>query len=405
MRLNAGHRGLLRDHADFRRLWVGDAISKLGSSLVLLAVPLLAATTLDASTWEVGLLTACASLPFLLIGLPVGAWADRIRRRPVLVAADLARAAILAWVPLGAALGVLTVEQLYIVELLVGAGTVFFDVSQGAYVPALIGRDRLVDGNGRLEANRTVAYLAGPTIGGQLVLWLGAPLTVAGTVLGYLWSALWLGSIRTKEPPPAASRDRHLWREIGDGLRFVWGQPFIRATALYGTVAVLFLGTRYAVEVLFLLRTVGVSAAGIGALLTVAGTGAVAGAVLAARIAGRLGRTRTVLASSLGIAAASLLIPVTGPGVRLSCFAAGAALSAFSITVNNVVVVSLRQAMCPDHLLGRMNASCRFLAWATLPLGGVAGGALGTVLGLRATLWLSAAGLVLAPLLLLPARS
>lgn len=397
----AGRRGLLRDHADFRRLWVGDAISKLGSALVILTIPVLAATTLEASTWEIGLLAACASLPFLLIGLPVGAWADRVRRRPVLVAADLARAAVLAWVPVGAALGVLTIEQLFIVELLVGAGSVFFDVSKGAYLPTLIGRDRLVEGNGRLEANRTVAYLAGPAIGGQLLLWLGAPLTVIGTVGGYLWSAVWLGSIRTREPPPTNAGDRRLRREIGDGLRFVWSQPFMRATVLYTTSAVLFLGIRYAVEVLFLLRTVGLSAAGIGALFTVAGLGAVAGAILAARIAGRLGRTRTVLVSSLGIAAASLLIPVTGPGARLLCYAAGAALSAFAITVNNITTVSLRQLLCPDRLLGRMQATSRFLAWATLPLGGVAGGALGTALGLRATLWLTAAGLVLSPLILI----
>lgn len=396
--------GLLRVHADFRRLWAADAISKLGGSLVVLALPLLAATTLDASTWEVGLLSSFATLPYLLIGLPVGAWADRFRRRPVLVAADLGRAAVLAWVPVGWALGVLTVEQLYAVELLVGVGTVFFNVSHGAYLPGLVGRSRLVEGNSRLEANRAVAYSAAPGLGGQLVQWLGAPLTVVGTVLGFLWSAGWLAAIRFREPPVRATPDQHLLREIRAGLRFVWGQPFIRATTLHATTAVLFLATRYAVEVLFLLRTVGLPPGAIGALMSVAGAGAVLGAALANRLARVLGRTRAVLLSGLVLGLANLLIPLTGRGPGLGWFVAGAGLSAFSIVVSGVVGVSIRQLITPDHLLGRMLATSRFLAWATLPLGGLVGGALGSAFGLRATLWVTAVGLLLASLwLLLPA--
>lgn len=393
--------GLIRAHADFRRLWAADATSKLGGSLVILALPLLAATTLDASTWEVALLSSFATVPFLLIGLPVGAWADRIRRRPVLIAADLGRAAVLAWVPVGWALGVLTVPQLYLVELLVGVGTVFFDVSHGAYLPGLVGRSRLVEGNGWLEANRAVAYSAGPSLGGQLVQWLGAPLTVVGTVLGFLGSAGWLAAIRYREPPVRATPDSHLLGEIRAGLRFVWGQPFIRATTLHATTAVLFLSARYAVEVLFLLRTVGLSPGGIGALITVAGLGAVAAAVLANRLARALGRTRTVLLFGLVLGLSNLLIPLTGPGLGLAWFAAGAGLSAFSIVVKQVVGISIRQLLTPDHLLGRMGATSRFLAWATLPLGGLLGGALGTVLGLRATLWVTGVGLLLAWLWLL----
>jgi predicted MFS family arabinose efflux permease len=389
---------ILRTHADFRRLWIGDGISKVGGSIAVLAIPVLAATTLDATTWQVALLTTFSSLPFLLIGLPIGAWADRVRRRPVLIAADLARAAVLAWVPVGAVLGVLTVEQLYAVELLVGIGTVLFDVSQGAYLPVLVGRGWLVEANGALQANHTLAYTAGPTVAGQLVGWLGAPLAVLATVAGFVWSALWIGSVRTREPRPPVDADRHLLREIRDGLRFVWHQPFLRATTLHATTAVLFLSTRYAVEVLFLLDTVGLSAGGIGLLATVAGLGSVAGAVLARRVAGVLGRIRTVLVSSLGVGLSSLLVPLTTGGAGLVWFAAGAGLVAFWITVNNVVAVSVRQLLCPDHLLGRMNATGRFLGWATLPLGGVAGGALGTALGLRTTLWLAAAGLLVAPL-------
>lgn len=385
-------------HADFRRLWIGDGLGRLGGSVALLALPVLAATVLEASTWQVTLLSTFAGLPLLVIGLPVGAWADRMRRRPVLVVANLGRAAALAWVPVAAVLGLLTVEQLYIVELLVGVGTVFFDVSQGAYLPALVGRSRLVEANGRLAANHTVAHSAGPSVGGQVVQWLGAPLAVAGAALGFLWSAVWIASIRAPEPPPRTDESRHLTREIRDGLRFVLNQPFIRATTVHATTAVLFLATRYAVEVLFLLRTVGLSPSGIGVLMTISGLGAVAGAATASRIAHLVGRTRTVLLCGLTMGLASLLIPLTGRGAGLVCYALGAGAVSLSITVHNVTGVSLRQHLCPDALLGRMNATSRFLAWATLPLGGLLGGALGTAFGLRGTMWLAAVGVLLSSL-------
>lgn len=393
--------GLLRAHADFRRLWIGDAVSKLGGGVVLVALPVLAATVLDAATWQVALLATFASLPYLVIGLPVGAWVDRMRRRPVLVAAASGRAVALSWVPVGALLGVLTVEQLYLVQLLVGVGTACFDIAEGAYLPTLVGRDRLVQANGALAASRTVAFAASPTVGGQLVQWLGAPLGVLATVFGYLWSAVWVASIRAREPAPAVPERRSLAREIGEGMRFVLTHPFIRATVLFATTAVLCLGTRYAIEVLFLLRTVGLSPAAIGALMAVAGTGAVAGAATANPLARALGRIRTVLVSGPGMGVGGLLVPMTTPGAGVVWYAAGAGLVAYWITVNIVVSESLRQLLCPDHLLGRMNATSRFLAWASLPLGGVIGGGLGTWLGLRATLWLAAAGVLASTLWLL----
>jgi MFS family permease len=390
--------GLISSHANFRNLWIGDGVSKLGSQVVVFVMPVLAATTMGASTWEVGLLTTFAGLPFLLIGLPVGAWSDRIRRRPLLVAADIGRAATLAWVPVGYVLGVLTVVQLYVVQLMVGVGTVFFDVSQGAYLPDLVGRSRLVEANGRLEANRTVAFTAGPTVGGQLIQWLGAPRALVTTVLSYLSSAAWLASIRTQERRLPASDQRNLSREMADGIRFVIRQPFIRATTLHATTAVLCLSTRYSVEVLFLLRTVGLTPRTIGLLMSLTGLGAVGGAVLASRIGQAVGRTRTVLLSGLGMGLFALLIPLTSDGIGLLAYVVGAGMVSFWITANNVIAVSLRQTLCPDDLLGRMNASTRLLAWATLPLGGIVGGALGTSLGLRPTIWLTSAGLLLSVL-------
>lgn len=396
--------GLLRDHPDFRRLWVGDVLSKAGSQVLLLAVPVLAATTLDASTWQVGLLSALAGLPYLLFGLPIGAWSDRVRRRPVLVAADAARAVALAWIPLAALIGVLAIEQLYAVQFVAGTAAAVFDVSLGAYLPFLVGRGRLVEANGALEANRAVTFTLGPGLAGQLVAWLGAATAVVASVAGFLWSALWLGLIRSAEPvrPPAPSR--HLGREIREGIRLTLGQPFIRATTLHATSVVLFLSMRYAIETLFLLRTVGLLPSTIGLLMVGPGVGSVAGAATAARIARRAGRVRAVLLAGLVMGAAGLLIPLAADGARLACYVVGAAVVSFSIAVTNVTAASLRQVLCPDELLGRMNATSRFLAWATLPLGGIAGGALGTVLGLRAALWVAAAGAAASAFWLLSAR-
>lgn len=387
-------KGLLGVHGGFRRLWIGDALSKVGGQVPLLAVPVLAAVGLGASTWQVALLGTSAYLPLLLIGLPVGAWADRMRRRHVLVLADVGRAVALLYVPVAAALDVLTVEQLYAVEFVVGVGTVVFDVFLGAFVPVLVGRAKLVDANARLEINRTVGFSAGPAISGQLVQWLGPALATVGTAMGFLWSAGWISAVRVAEPPPAVG-ERRLHREIAVGMRFVLREPFIRATTLYGAVAVAFLATRYSVETLFLLRTVGLPPAWIGLLLAVAGLGTVAGAAAAGPVARRVGEIRAVAGSAVAMGLCSLLIPLTTPGPGLVLYAAGAGLVGFWIVVNNVIAVSVRQRRCPDELLGRVTATTRFVSWALLPLGGVFGGALATALGLRTTLWVTAVGLVL----------
>lgn len=196
--------GLIRAHSDLRRLWIGDGISKLGSSIAILALPTTAAIELDASTWEVALLTAFAGLPWLVIALPAGAWVDRLRRRPILITADLVRALVLASVPVAAFFHVLTLQQLYVVEIVIATGTVFFDVSLGSYVPALVGREHLVAANGHLETNRTVAATTGPAFSGQLIQWAGAPFALIGTALGFLWSAAWIASIRQRESVQSA---------------------------------------------------------------------------------------------------------------------------------------------------------------------------------------------------------
>lgn len=388
--------GLLRSHPAFRRLWVGDGLSKIGSQISLLAIPVLAVAVLGASTWQVALLSTCAWAPLVLIGLPVGAWADRRRRRAVLVLADMVRAVALASVPLAAAFGGITIWQLYVVEFLVGVGTVVFDVFHGAYTPGLVGRENLVEANSRLELNRTLGFTAGPAIAGPVIAWFGAALAPLASVGGLLWSAGWIASIRAPEPHPSPTGPRRSVRaDIREGLRFVLQEPFVRATTLYGCAAVACLSTRYAVETVFLLRTVGLDPAWIGLVLTAAGVGTVVGALAAVRLAGRFGELRVVAGSALAMGLSSLLIPLATSGFGLAPYVLGTGLVGFWIMVGNVVSVSRRQRVCPDDLLGRMTATSRFLSWATLPFGGLLGGLIGTAVGVRTTLWLTAGGLVL----------
>jgi MFS family permease len=391
--------GLIRAHPDFRRLWIGDGVSQLGTQVSAVAIPLLAASSLHASTWQVSLLRTFETAAFLVIGLPAGAWSDRARRRPVIIACDLGRAVLLASVPAAAALGLLGFGQLAIAAVLVGVFAVFGDLARRSYVTILVGRRQLVESTSRLAANQTVAYSAGPALGGSLVSGVGAPLAVLADALSFTWSAAWTAAIRTPETAPPRRADRHLAREIGAGLRFVFGQPLVRATTIYSTVVNLNIAIQGAVEILFLLRVVHLPAFQIGLLLSLGGLGSIAGALAAGGVARRLGQRGSLVFSSMLAGIAGLLVPLTSPGAGLMFFVIGSSVSAFGLVICGVVQVSLRQSLCPDELLGRMGASTSFLLWGVIPLGGLLGGALGSLLGIRTVLWLSAFGILCAAVL------
>lgn len=384
-------------HADFRRLWVADTISQVGTQVTVIALPLVAVLFLDATTFQVGLLTAAQFAAFLLVGLPAGAWVDRMRRRPVLVAADLARALLLGSIPLAAWLGALTMAQLYATALLVGVGTVFFDVSYQSYLPGLVGRDGLVEGNAKLQASQSVSQVGGPTLGGVLVQAFTAPYAVLADAASFLCSAALLSRIRTPEPRPEPA-ERDLRREIAEGLRFVLGHRILRAMAGCTGVWNFWFGATDALIVVFLVRTVGISAGTIGVLFSIGSVGALTGAVLCDRVTRRVGQARVVWVSAIAGTPFALLLPLTTNGAGLAWFVSGFFFFSCAVVVYNVATVSFRQLLCPDRLLGRMNATMRFLVWGTMPLGGLAGGALGSWLGVRTGLWVTVIGGCTAPL-------
>ncbi|HVT42365.1 MAG TPA: MFS transporter [Acidimicrobiales bacterium] len=389
--------GALLRHRDFRMLWGGETVSQLGSQVSLLAIPLLAVGVLHATTFEMGLLTAASTAAFLVVGLPAGVWVDRLRRRRVMIVADLGRVAALGSIPIAYALGGLTLVQLFVVTLASGILTVFFDVAYQSYLPALVGREHLVEGNAKLTGSEQVAAVAGPSLAGGLVQLIGAAATVAVDAASFLVSAVAVGSIHTPEPKPEAPAQGHarVMHDIAEGLRFVFGNVLLRAIAATTATSNFFSGISAAVEVVFLVREVHASPGVIGLLFTMGGVGGVLGAFAAGPIAARLGGARATL---LGIAGnvGGLLIPLTMPGAGLALFGFGLLIVSFFVVVYNVNQVSFRQRLCPDRLLGRMNATMRFVVWGVLPIGSLIGGLLGSVLGLRATLWIGMVGEVLA---------
>ena len=383
--------GTLWRHRNFLLLWSGQTVSEVGSAVTQLALPLTAVVVLRASTFQVGLLTSAATAAFALIALPAGALVDRRPKRRIMIWCDAARVLIIGSVPLAAALGVLTMGQLYAVAVTAGVCTVFFDVSYQSYLPVLVSREQLVDGNGKLGATQSSAQLIGPSLGAGLVGLVGAARAMAADAISYAVSVLSLLVIRAREEPPLRPA-RRLRAEIAEGLSFVVRHPILRKIAACTGTSNLFSGVTTALEIIFLVRVLHVRPADTGLLFAVAGLGGVAGGIVSGRMARRIGSARLIWFSVLVLGFPVLLIPLAEPGWRLAAFPVGFAASWFASVVYNVAQVSYRQAICPPQLLGRMNAAMRWIVWGTIPIGGLLGGGLGAVLGIRPAMWIGVVG-------------
>ena len=390
-------------HRDFRLLWAGQTVSRVGTEVSLLAIPLIAIQVLHATTFEVGALTAIETLPFLLVGLPAGAWVDRMRRRRVLIVADVGRLLALGSIPVASAFASVTLAQLFVVAFGTGVLTVFFDVAYQSYLPELVDHRQLVEGNAKLAASESTAHVVGPGVGGGLISLVGATTAVVADALSYAVSFVCLIAIRT--PAEAPDRGEHpttLVTDIREGLRFVWHERRIRAVAFCTATSNLFSGVITAVVLLLMTRVLGFSGGTIGLVFAVSGVGAVLGAVTAPALARRFGVGPAIVGSiALGGIGPFLVAGATG-SLAAAEIALGFAILGGTGVAYNINQVSVRQAICPRRLQGRMNASVRFLVWGTLPLGGFLGGALGSWIGIRSTLWVGAAGQALSFLWLLP---
>jgi MFS family permease len=383
---------------DFRRLWVADAISQLGTRITFLAAPLVAVLSLAASPFEVALVRMFESLGALAFGLLAGAWVDRVRCRPVLLATDLGRFLALLTIPLAAVVGALTLGQLYAVMFVVGSLSIWFDIAHQSYLPRMLPGGELVSANAKLAANTSVAAVAGASAGGFLVQLLTAPLVFAVDALSFLWSAAWIRAIRHRETHPPRRPDRHLGREIAEGLRFVVGEPLLRAIAGNTATFVLWQSAHSAVTVVFLVREIGLSAGAIGLLSTVGLAGALLASALAGRLTARFGQARALLAAALMLGPAYVVSAFTTPGWGLAWFVVSMLVASFGIVLLGVTEITCRQVVCPAELLGRVNATMEFTMWAVMPVGALLGGGLATWFGLRETLLAAGVGACFAAL-------
>ena len=387
----------LRGNRDFLRLWTGQTVSVFGSQITLLALPLAAVLTLHADSFQMGVLTAAGTLPWLFFAIPGGVWTDRRpRRRRILIAADLGRAAMLLTVPIASAAGLLSFAQLVAVAFAAGALTLFFNLSWVSYLPTIVPRDELVEANSRLMTSTSAAQIAGPSFAGALVGVATEPFAILVDAVSFLVSALFLARIEQPEAERPVGPDRPWRRDLAVGLRFVAADGLQRSIAGSAATLNFFGSVQLAIVVLYASRELGMTAGLIGLAFAAGAVGALIGALLAPRAAICLGGGRAILWATVAFPIGLAILPLASPGQPTLLAAAIVALSEFvggvGVMVFDVNSASVRQAVTPPELLGRTSGAMSFLTQSAKPLGALAGGALGAAAGLHATLWLAAAG-------------
>ena len=384
--------GELWHDADFRRLWLGETVSQVGGQITYLALPLAAALLLNATPVEMGVLSALVLLPYLVLSLPIGVWVDRVHRRPILIWSCVAMGLAFALVPLAAVTGQLSMGVLYLVALVSGAGGLLFDVAAQSYVPTLIQRRQLVEGNSKLELSRSAAQVVGPGLGGALVALLSAPIAILVDSVALFATAVSVARIRRPEPPPHAGRRPGIGQEMREGMRLVVGNPILRG--IVGTMATYFFfdAMLMSVFILFASRSLGLSAGEIGLVVAVGNLGFVAGALLAAPIAGRFGIGRTLIGAMVTSCLFGLLVPLAAPAFAFPLLVVARLGTSFGMPVYMVNQISLRQSITPDRLLGRLTGTIKFLAVGVAPLGAVIGGVLGSAVGVQTAIAVAAVG-------------
>lgn len=392
--------GLWR-HPDFLKLWAGQTISVFGSLITGLALPLVAILSLTAGPLEVAILNVAGVAPGLLIGLVAGLWVDRLHRRPLLVAADLARAFLLASIPVAAVAGMLRIEHLYLVAALTSALGMLFEVAYRAYLPDLLRSDQLVEGNSRLAASNSVAEVSGFGLAGLLVQFLTAPIALAVDAATFLISAASLLRIRARETEQTglATSAPPTWRDYGAGLAWVWRQPYLRALAAANMTSTTSAHIFVAVMMLFFVRELGLTSALIGIIFAIGGVSSLPGALLAGRAIRHWGIGPTLIGSFLVNNGVNLSMALAaGPPPMVAAMVALPQLTDGAGTIYDIASTSLIQTQTPSRWLGRVVASLHLLEGSGRLLGLMLGGVLGELLGLRTTFLIGAIGTLLASL-------
>ena len=377
---------------DFVKLWAGFTIAVVGSQITVLALPLTAVLLLGAGATETGLLVAARMAPAIVLGLLIGAWVDRLPRRPIMVASDIGSALVIGSVPIAAALGVLSLAQLYVVAFLAGVFAIATEVARTALVPVLVGRDHLVAANSRFQASSAVAQVAGPSLGGVLVQLLTAPTAMLFDALTFLASAALLASVRVRELITPRPTDSRMWHEITEGLRWMRGHDIVFRCVVAIALANIEWFAVQAILVVYATRELGLPPALLGIALAAIGPVSLVGAALAGPLTARWGLGPVMIAALFLETLSRLLLPFAAgdPIQAAMVLAASQAILGLTVPLWTVSASSLQQAVTPERLLGRVNSATRFVGWGVAPPAAFGAGLLADAIGLRATLFTSA---------------
>lgn len=378
--------GVLRN-PDFLRFLSSHVANELGANISRVALPLVAVLALHAGPLEVGVLSALQTAAFLAIGLPAGVWVDRLRRRRVMLTSDLVRCLLLASIPVAEALGLLSVGVLYVVALLAGTAQVFNDVADQTYLPELVSKDGLSDGNSKLEFVRSSGALAGPSLGGALVQLVGASRTMLATAVAALGSVVLLSAIKVPDKPPVSGERPRMFPGIAEGLGFVWRDRLLRTIVATTAATNLSLSAVVSLSVLFLADVVGLPAGLIGVLLMSGAVGGLLGGLTGSRLFSRYGTARMTWLAIAVTSPFGLLLPMTQADWRISLFAIASIALSWGAIIYNIGQLTYRQTVTPERMLGRVNATVRFIVWGTMPLGALLGGIVAQQIGVREALW------------------
>ena len=383
---------------NFLTLWSGQTLSQFGEHIGELALPILAVLVLHATAFEVGVLSAANLAAFLIIGLPAGAWIDRLHKRRVMIWADAVRAVTLATIPALWALDLLQIWHLYAVALVVGVATVFFDVSYQSIIPSLVPPQQIAEANGKLASTQELARIAGPAIGGWVIGILSAPIAIFGTALTYVASFVALSLTHDHEKLRHPDDHAPLLQEIAEGIRFVFDEKLLRRIVATTSSSNFFNTISMTMLPIFLLRELGLSPASMGIIFALGAVGGLLGAMATPHIVGWIGEARAIPVSAVGFSVVAVFLPVAAmvPSVAFPLLVAQGFISSFTILVYNITQVTFRQRITPPRLLGRMNASVRFVVWGVMPIAALLSGVLGTWIGVVGTMWIGAIGQLLA---------
>jgi MFS family permease len=391
--------GALWRHSDFLKLWTGQSISELGSQVSGLAIPLLAALSLPTSNFQFSLIGVLGFLPFILFALPAGVWVDRLPRRYILIFGDAARAVLLALIPILWALGVLQVWHLLVLEFLVGTCTVLFDVAYQSYLPALIEREDLIDGNSKLQLTASVAMVSGPPMAAGLMAAVGAANAILADCASFVVSTVFMVSMRHRETPPKpepGQKHPKMWPQVKEGLNWVVRHPWLRSIAMCTGTSNFFSTLSNAMLILYMARVLDLSKIEIAFVYVASPLGSICAGLFTNRVNKRIGVGRTILATISVSSVAGLCYPLAPQSFPMPVLMVGGLLFGFGAVAYNITQVSLRQAITPERLQGRMNAAMRWIVWGTIPLGTLLGGGIATWFSLRTALWVGGIGNTLA---------